>query len=67
MKYWARNGSYDWICDTSEYAGYTGDVTLVNNTYLVTGFWNRFDGTRSPVNGELLPIVNGVQTKANGW
>lgn len=63
MKYWARNGGPDWICNTEEYAGYTGDKVVVKNTYLVTNFWNYYDGTKSPVRGENY--LYGV--KANGW
>lgn len=61
MKYWAKNGDPDWICNTEEYAGPTRGKTTVNKTYLVTNFWNNYDGTRSPVDGAIL------SKKANGF
>ncbi|MCM1320583.1 MAG: hypothetical protein NC041_03455 [Bacteroides sp.] len=60
MKYWAKNGNPDWICNTEEYAGGYSDKTLVKYTYLVTNFWNNYDGTKLPVDG----TGNGYQ--ANG-
>lgn len=86
MKYWAKNGDVDWICNTEEYNidggldGYDfnkkgkdkdgneiiikkdnntnqdGGTTIgvmhsVDYTYLVTNFWNNYDGTKSPLDG----------------
>ena len=44
MKFWARNGEYNWICDFSEYDGPKYGVCEVSKTYLETAFWNKYDG-----------------------
>lgn len=67
MSYWARNGEYNWICDTSEYPGTipeNSDVKLVKNTYLVKTFWNNYKGETSPLNGGKITYNNG---KAYGF
>ena len=53
MKFWAKNGDYRWICDTTAYPyAPTGEGwQVVNNTYLSTNFWNHYDGTKNPVTG----------------
>ena len=60
MKYWARNGQYNWICNTTEYSGPLNnpngdDMVLVKNTYLITSFWINFDGSRRPTDGTINP------------
>lgn len=51
MKYWARNGQWNWICNTEEYSGtiYNPDgmtaFRFVNNTYNVKTFWDNYKGT----------------------
>lgn len=60
MKFWAKNGAYDWICDFSEYDGKRTGVKKVKYTYLETAFWNNYDGTTSPLEDPTLdptPIV----------
>ncbi len=53
MKFWAKNGAYDWICDFSEYG-----VKEVKYTYLETTFWNEYDGKTSPLKeNDGTPIV----------
>ncbi|MBR4418891.1 MAG: hypothetical protein IKT33_02695, partial [Clostridia bacterium] len=60
MKFWARNGAYNWICDTSEYDGPMGDEFVkVQYTYRAHNFWTHYDGTLSPVDGSFM--------KAVGW
>ena len=54
MKYWAKNGEYNQICDLSEYSTIGGGFVQVANTYKVTFFWNNYDGTTSPVDGATL-------------
>jgi len=49
MKFWARNGDYNWICDFTEYNGPKYGVYEVSKTYLETAFWNSYDGTKSPL------------------
>ncbi|MBR1403324.1 MAG: hypothetical protein IJ558_04035 [Treponema sp.] len=50
MKYWARNGDYNWICDTSEWAGtYQDDIKVVAKTYKVKSFWDNFNGEQTPL------------------
>lgn len=66
IKYWAKNGQYNWICNTSEYSGSMynligEDMELVQKTYLVKSFWNQYNGTTSPVDGSKL------SKKANGF
>ncbi|MBS7401144.1 MAG: hypothetical protein KIG16_01360 [Eubacteriales bacterium] len=55
MKYWARNGLVDWICNpdpsSAAYTGETTGMTVVNNTYLQSNFWNSYNGTVSPTGG----------------
>ncbi len=66
MKYWAKNGQADWICNFQEFYDGEGErdgVTEVKKTYLVTNFWNNYDGTKSPVDGASL----GDGVYANGW
>lgn len=94
MKYWAKNGDVDWICNTEEYnidGGLDGydftssdnnrvtaeDINLnkiatedtvgvkqaVNYTYLVTNFWNNYDGTKSPLDGSTCQ-ANGFEKKS---
>jgi len=60
MKFWARNGAYNWICDTSEYDGPMDDEFVkVQYTYRAHNFWTNYDGTLSPVDGSFM--------KAVGW
>ncbi len=61
MKFWARNGGYNWICDFSEYDGPRTGVHEVSKTYLETAFWNSYDGTKTPLKD---PNAN---TKAIIW
>lgn len=49
MKFWAKNGAYDWICDFSEYDGNKQGIKKVKYTYLETAFWNNYKGTTSPL------------------
>ncbi len=66
MKYWAKNGNPDWICNTEEYAGPTSGKSIVKNTYLVTNYWNYYDGKKSPLDGS--PITNSKNNnRANGF
>ena len=52
MKFWAKNGDYRWICDTTAYPYAPKEPwQVVNNTYLSTNFWNHYDGTKNPVTG----------------
>ena len=64
MKFWAKNGEYNWICNTSEYAGLSDDVETVKKTYLATDFWINYKG-QSPVTGDFT--MNGQDYKAIGW
>ncbi|MCQ2381902.1 MAG: hypothetical protein MJ054_01215, partial [Clostridia bacterium] len=63
MKYWARNGDYYWICDYSEYPGKPDGTEQVKYTYLVTNFWNNYNGEKSPLGTDN---VNGIGN-AYGW
>ena len=71
MKYWARNGNVNWICDQTAYAGELdkdGKVK-VNYTYKQAGFWNNYKGTQSPVDGtdsNVSGYADGDK-KAYGW
>ena len=59
MKFWAKNGAYDWICDFSEYGGDRTGVKEVKYTYLETAFWNNYHGD-SPLkypSEDTTPIV----------
>lgn len=59
MKFWAKNGAYDWICDFSEYDGKKDDIKEVKYTYLETAFWNNNHGD-SPLKyptEDTTPIV----------
>jgi len=67
MKYWAKNGNYNWICNQSEYAGSTSGMVIVKNTYTVTNFWNNYDGTKSPVDNGTTNVDGKSGTKAFGW
>lgn len=58
MKFWAKNGAYNWICDFSEYDGKKDGVKEVRYTYLETAFWNEYDGKTSPLKeNDGTPIV----------
>ena len=58
MKFWAKNGAYNWICDFSEYDGVREGVEEVKYTYLETAFWNNYDGKTSPLKeDDGTPIV----------
>lgn len=62
MKYWAKNGEYNWICNTSEYTGPQTSVKIVEKTYMVKSFWTKYDGTTSPLNGAKLDkTANGFE------
>ncbi len=52
MKYWARNGQYFWICDQSAFPGELDKYKKVNNVYTVTKFWDNYNGTLNPQNGD---------------
>lgn len=91
MKYWAKNGAVNWICNTEEYAGSLegynfcveddskdnhtdkessevfGVTHKVNYTYLVTNFWNNYDGTKSPLDGNPCKDKDGNTCIANGF
>lgn len=59
MKFWAKNGAYDWICDFSEYGGKRDGIKEVKYTYLETAFWNNYHGD-SPLKNpteDTTPIV----------
>lgn len=60
MKFWAKNGAYNWICDFSEYDNPYDDYNIkpVKYTYLETAFWNNYDGKTSPLKeDDGTPIV----------
>ena len=62
MKFWAKNGAYNWICDTSEYDGpMTDEFEKVQFNFWARDFWTKYDGTLSPLDGS--PLSN----KAIGW
>ena len=70
MKYWARNGEYNQICDYGENTGAMDGTIKVNNTYLASNFWNHYDGTKDPVTGQVWKDENGniiPDKRANGW
>ena len=67
MQYWARNGSFTDICDLSAYPHTESpsgqhQYRLINNTYLATDFWSKYDGSRDPYNGAEYD-----DKKAVGW
>jgi len=67
MQYWARNGSFTDICDLSAYPHTKSpsgqhQYRLINNTYLATDFWSKYDGSRDPFNGAEYD-----GKKAVGW
>ena len=49
MKFWAKNGDFDWICDFSEHNSPAKDVYTVSKTYLETAYWNNYDGKSLPL------------------
>ncbi|MBE6361322.1 MAG: hypothetical protein E7059_07720 [Treponema bryantii] len=49
MKFWAKNGDFDWICDFSEHNSPADDVYTVSKTYLETAYWNNYDGSSLPL------------------
>ena len=63
MKYWARNGEWNWIANTEEYSypTLTDGQKKVQYTYLETGFWDKFNGTLSPLDGSAATAVG------DGW
>ena len=66
MKYWARNGEWNWICHytdgQNEYDWVDdGQLTKVDKTYLINDFWNEYDGSKSPLDGKA------TDKKAYGW
>ena len=70
MRYWARNGNHTQICNYTENAGDPYGTTRVINTYLVSNFWNSYDGTKDPVTGQAWKDENGnviEGKKAIGW
>lgn len=70
MRYWAKNGNHTQICNYTENAGDTYGTTRVINTYLVSNFWNSYDGTKDPVTGQAWKDENGnveEGKKAIGW
>ncbi|MBO4726205.1 MAG: hypothetical protein J5598_01220, partial [Clostridia bacterium] len=70
MKYWARNGNYNWISDYSEYPGGIFDGTHeVIHPWNSSNFWNTYDGTISPIKDAIAGYdVDGKGgTKAFGW
>ena len=66
MKYWARNGEWNWICNREEYngglqnSGYP-DFVEITKTFDVTGYWDSYDGN---VNGH---VADGVTGNVYGW
>lgn len=70
MRYWAKNGNHTQICNYTENAGDPYGTTRVINTYLVSNFWNSYDGTKDPVTGQVWKDENGnveEGKKAIGW
>lgn len=70
MRYWAKNGNHTQICNYTENAGDPYGTTRVINTYLVSNFWNSYDGTKDPVTGQAWKDENGnveEGKKAIGW
>ncbi|MBO4823665.1 MAG: hypothetical protein J5580_03830 [Clostridia bacterium] len=69
MKYWARNGNVNWICDQTAYVGELDDKLKVNYTYKQAGFWNNYKGTQSPVDGTDSNVSGYAagDKKAYGW
>lgn len=91
MKYWAKNGEYNWICNTQEYNGSTsgydysidsqsennvmttdsesavGVMHKVEKTYMVTNFWNNYDGTQSPLDGKAVDKETYPSGYVNGF
>ncbi|MBO5100058.1 MAG: hypothetical protein J6B63_01990 [Treponema sp.] len=70
MRYWAKNGNHTQICNYTENAGDPYGTTRVINTYLVSNFWNSYDGTKDPVTGQAWKdeagnVIEGK--KAIGW
>ena len=54
MKFWARNGEYNWICDFSEYQDTKNkDIVKVTKTYLSRSFWDAYDGKNLPTSGTV--------------
>ena len=49
MKYWAHNGGFNWICDTSEYKGKTDGMVKVTNTYMATYWWKNWKEGQHPL------------------
>ncbi len=67
MKFWARNGDWNWISfyqGANEYdykeATATG-IQKVEHTYESITFWTNYDGTKSPLDGTDL------SSKAYSW
>lgn len=71
MKYWARNGAWNWIANTEEsntplYIDASDDSKSqkrVKYTYLETKFWDEFNGTQSPLDGSAATAVG----DSKGW
>lgn len=65
MKYWARNGAWNWICNQSEYSERLPNSIFVEvkKTYMVTSFWNNYDGNKTPIDGELGSTGGNVDGK----
>lgn len=63
MKFWAKNGEWDWIANTQESSFQLNDVKIVSKTYLDKTFWNEYDGTKNPLTGNPYEGA----TRAVGW
>ena len=78
MKYWARNGQWNWICNTEEYEDDgkarlfnpdNDDMQIITYTYRVTNFWNYYNGERDVYPN--APVYGNTDTdkmkKPIGW
>lgn len=63
MKFWAKNGEYNWIANTQESSFQLSDVKIVSKTYLDKTFWNEYDGTKNPLTGNPYEAA----IRAVGW
>lgn len=63
MKFWAKNGQYNWIANTQESSFQLSDVKIVSKTYLDKTFWNEYDGTKNPLTGNPYEAA----IRAVGW